>query len=162
MTMTQDKRRLTRGLPDNAEPFADLGQFLPYLLNRVMARMNQLLSERLRGHGLSFQEWRILLVLANRGPRNIRALSEETVVPHSTLSRMLVRMERSGLITRTNAKSDARNVTLGLTAEGQARFEAIQHHALAVLAEAEGDIAPEDLARMRITARRMADNLGLN
>jgi DNA-binding MarR family transcriptional regulator len=161
MTLLQEERR-AEGSADMADRQVDLSRYLPYLMNRVMARMNQMLTDRLRGHGISFQEWRVLLVLSNGGPRNIRALSEETVVPHSTLSRMLVRMERSGLISRQHAPTDARNITLRVTAAGRAKFQEIKHHAAEVQAEAERAIPAEALDQMRGTARAMAENLGLS
>ena len=143
------------------DPYADLDQFLPYLLNRVMGRMNQLLAERLKRHGISFQEWRVLLVLANKGPRTIRTLSEDTIIPHSTLSRMLDRMQRDGLVAREVSATDARTVTVAVTAEGADLFAAIRHHGLAVLGQAAEGLSETDLETMRLLASRMAGNLGL-
>lgn len=146
---------------DRADPYADLDQFLPYLLNRVMGRMNQLLAERLRRHGLSFQEWRVLLVLANNGKRTIRGLSEDTIIPHSTLSRMLDRMQRDGLVVRQVSAADARTVTLTATDKGAALFAAIRHHGLAVLDQAAKGLTNAEVETMRRLASRMAENLGL-
>jgi len=143
------------------DPYADLDQFLPYLLNRVMGRMNQLLAERLKRHGISFQEWRVLLVLANKGPRTIRSLSEDTIIPHSTLSRMLDRMQRDGLVVREVSAADARTVTVAVTEDGAELFGAIRHHGLDVLGQAMEGLSPADTASIRRLASRMARNLGL-
>lgn len=143
------------------DPYADLDQFLPYLLNRVMGRMNQLLAERLKRHGISFQEWRVLLVLANKGPRTIRTLSDDTIIPHSTLSRMLDRMQRDGLVVREVSAADARTVTVAVTRAGAELFAAIGHHGLAVLGQAAEGLSETDLETMRLLASRMAGNLGL-
>ncbi len=143
------------------DPYADLDQFLPYLLNRVMGRMNQLLAERLKRHGISFQEWRVLLVLANKGPRTIRTLSEDTIIPHSTLSRMLDRMQRDGLVVREVSATDARTVTVAVTGEGAELFAAIRQHGLAVLSQAAEGLSAKDIETMRWLASRLASNLGL-
>lgn len=143
------------------DPYADLDQFLPYLLNRVMGRMNQLLAERLKRHGISFQEWRVLLVLANKGPRTIRTLSEDTIIPHSTLSRMLDRMQRDGLVAREVSATDARTVTVAVTAEGADLFAAIRHHGLEVLSQATADMSNADVEKTRQLASRMANSIGL-
>ena len=143
------------------DPYADLDQFLPYLLNRVMGRMNQLLAERLKRHGISFQEWRVLLVLANKGPRTIRTLSEDTIIPHSTLSRMLDRMQRDGLVVREVSATDARTVTVAVTGEGAGLFKEIRHHGLAVLRQAADGLSDAEVASMRGLASRMAGSLGL-
>ena len=92
-----------RGLPDMPRsamaptleaPLVDLDSFAPYLMNRVIARGNGALSIALRQHELTFQHWRVLLVLVNRGRRTINTLAEETGVPQSTLSRLLTRMDQ--------------------------------------------------------------------
>ncbi|MEM8586954.1 MAG: MarR family transcriptional regulator [Pseudomonadota bacterium] len=143
------------------DPYADLDQFLPYLLNRVMGRMNQLLAERLKRHGISFQEWRVLLVLANKGPRTIRTLSEDTIIPHSTLSRMLDRMQRHGLVVRAVSEADARTVTIAVTRAGAELFGAVRHHGLAVLEQALENLNDAELLVLRGLANRIAGNLGL-
>ena len=143
------------------DPYADLDQFLPYLLNRVMGRMNQLLADRLKRHGISFQEWRVLLVLANKGPRTIRTLSEDTIIPHSTLSRMLDRMQRDGLVVRAVSETDARTVKVAITAAGQDLFAALRHHGLAVLGQAAEGLSEAEVKTMRRLASRMAGHLGL-
>ena len=143
------------------DPYADLDQFLPYLLNRVMGRMNQLLAERLKRHGISFQEWRVLLVLANKGPRTIRSLSEDTIIPHSTLSRMLDRMQRDGLVAREVSAEDARTVTVAVTGAGAELFAAIRHHGLAVFDEAIDGLTMPEVETVRLLASRIASNLGL-
>jgi len=154
--------RLPADAEADTDAYADLGQFLPYLLNRVMGRMNQMLAQRLRLHGLSFQEWRVLLVLVNKGPRNIRRLSEDTIIAHSTLSRMIDRMARAGLVTRGASPGDARNVTLTATPRGRTLFRQIRHHGLAILDLAADGLTEEERGVMLRAARRMADNLGLD
>lgn len=146
---------------NRTDPYADLDRFLPYLLNRVMGRMNRLLADRLRAHGLSFQEWRVLLILANNGPRTIRGLSEDTIIPHSTLSRMLDRMQRDGLVQRAVSPEDARTVTLTATDKGAELFATIRHHGLLVLDQAVEGLSAEEVETMRLLASRMAGNLGL-
>jgi len=144
------------------DPYADLDQFLPYLLNRVMGRMNQLLADRLRRHGISFQEWRVLLVLANKGSRTIRGLSEDTIIPHSTLSRMLDRMQQDGLVAREVSEADARTVTVAVTEAGAELFAAIRHHGIAVLDQAVEGFSGPNIETVQRLALRMAGNLGLD
>lgn len=102
-----------------------LDAWLPYLMNRLVGRLNQNLGERLRRHGLGFQEWRVLLVLAMQGPRRVGRLVEETEVPQSTLSRLVMRMERDGLVSRAGDPEDARSYVLALSDRGRAAFETV-------------------------------------
>src|SRR5262245_7159363 len=73
---------------------------LPYLLDTSIHRWNKRLEQRLEPIGLKFEQWRVLLVTARRGPMNIRELSNVTLVPHSTIGRWLTQMESEGLVKR--------------------------------------------------------------
>jgi DNA-binding MarR family transcriptional regulator len=99
-------------------PLVDLDGFTPYLLNRVSARANQNLSALLRERKLTFQHWRILLVLVNRGRRTVNTLADDAGVPQSTLSRLLVRMEKAGLVHRLPHPGDSRVVEAEATEQG--------------------------------------------
>jgi DNA-binding MarR family transcriptional regulator len=117
---------------------------LPFALNRLMAAWNARLGARLADIGMSFAQWRVLLVCARAdAPLTIVELSDRTIVPHSTLSRQLTDMERLGLIVRGPAM-DGRAVSITLTTQGRARYaaalpiaEAETHAGLSALTAAE-------------------------
>lgn len=111
-----------------AKPLADgiyLDDFLPYLLNRIANRLNTDLMDELKQLGLSQQHWRILAVLATQNSRTISELVVYSVTPQSTLSRMVDRMERDGLVSKSSVDGDARFVTVSLTEAGDAAFRRI-------------------------------------
>lgn len=144
------------------EPASDetipLESFPPYLMNRLMARLNQNLAERLRKVGLSFQYWRVLLVLAMHGPRNFSALIEETIVHQSTLSRVVSRMEQAGLVARETDKNDSRIVYLQLTPAGRKKFEQAYPLAMAEHRRGMAHLSPEEEAILtRLLQRMVAD-----
>jgi DNA-binding MarR family transcriptional regulator len=128
---------------------------LPFALNRLMAAWNARLAARLADIGLSFAQWRVLLVCARAGgPLTIVELSERTLVPHSTLSRQLTEMERLGLVARGPAE-DGRAVSIRLTEAGLARYraalplaEAETEAGLARLSAAERALLVDLIARM--------------
>jgi DNA-binding MarR family transcriptional regulator len=91
----------------------------PYLLNRLAERMNAELAALLRPFGLSLRHWRVLAFLAPAGPVPIIALARDALIPHSTLSRLLGRMERAELVRRSNGTADLRLAQYALTAEGR-------------------------------------------
>lgn len=95
-----------------------LDDSIPYLMNRITGMMNRQLEIDLRALGVSFQHWRILAVLAQKNASSITDLSEYAVVPHSSLSRLLVRMESEGYVRREIDLQDARTVLVYATADG--------------------------------------------
>ena len=72
--------------------------------------------------GLTFEQWRVLLVTSQRGPLNIRDSSNATLVPHSTIGRWLTQMEQEGLVKRRALPRDQRAVEISITQKGRNLF----------------------------------------
>ena len=82
----------------------DLGDFLPYLVNRAgMIIADQFGAKTLTPHGLSIAMWRVMAVLASNGRQRQIDLAELTSIDASTLSRIVTRLGRLGLVTRTRS-----------------------------------------------------------
>ena len=74
----------------------------------------------LRAAGLPPPEWYdVLLTLERSGPQRPRALQIALGTEQYALSRLLDRIVRAGLVTRTPCPDDARGHTLDLTNEGK-------------------------------------------
>jgi MarR family transcriptional regulator, organic hydroperoxide resistance regulator len=89
------------------------------LLDTSIAIWNHRLGERLHSVGLTFEQWRLLVLTAQYGPMNIRALSKATLVPHSTIGRWLGQMETDGLVRRRALPQDQRSVEISITPKGR-------------------------------------------
>jgi MarR family transcriptional regulator, transcriptional regulator for hemolysin len=83
-----------------------LDDFVPYLLNRIVARMNRDLVAALRPLGLTQRDWRILAVLSTGDGRTLRELEVYTITPQSTLSRLIDRMVALGLVEKRGMDSE--------------------------------------------------------
>ena len=92
---------------------------LPRLL--LQAREAVLLHFRpnLRKHGLTDQQWRVLRVLAERGKCDVATIAEEAYLLGPSLTGVLTRMERDGLLVRERDASDARRQIIKHTAKGK-------------------------------------------
>ena len=102
---------------------------LPRLL--LEAREAVMLHTRpsLREHGLSDQQWRVLRVLGEHahessGVETGRVATEAFLLGPS-LSGVLTRMERDGLIERQRCTQDARRTVVRATATGLAKVQAL-------------------------------------
>ena len=110
-----------------------IGRAAPYLLNRLAERMNAELRSVLRPFRLTLRHWRVLAFLQSAGPVPIVALSRDALIPHSTLSRLCARMERTNLIRRAPGKApDLRWATYSITREGERLFERALPHVIAL------------------------------
>ncbi|MFE4974803.1 MarR family winged helix-turn-helix transcriptional regulator [Kitasatospora sp. NPDC056651] len=95
-------------------------------LSRLSTYMSQLLERRLmRSHGIGLTDFIALSTIQQSEPRvmQMQELAEEMGVNQSTLSRVAVRLERSGLVKRTNSEHDRRFVVIRLTDVGRRELE---------------------------------------
>ena len=99
----------------------DLGDYLPYLVNRVGTIIaDQFGAEALAPHGLSIAMWRVIAVLASAGQQRQIDLADLTSTDASTLSRLVTRLVRLGLVTRARSASSNREVAVKLSPRGDA------------------------------------------
>lgn len=107
-----------------------LDDFLPYLLNRISNRLNQRMSDDLKKIGQTTQSYRVLSILTARDGRSINELSVYSMTEQPTLSKIVERMERSGLVERRQSDEDGRIVNVYLTKSGIAAYAKILPFAL--------------------------------
>ena len=102
----------------------DLGNYLPYLLNRVgFALVESFTADALTQHGLSIDMWRVLAALSNNGAQRQIDLVDMTSIDASTMSRLVSRLVRLGLVTRSRSETSNREVVVALSAKGRALVE---------------------------------------
>ncbi|MBC5763971.1 homoprotocatechuate degradation operon regulator HpaR [Ramlibacter albus] len=92
---------------------------LPRLL--LQAREAVMLHTRpsLREHGLSDQQWRVLRVLGEHGAVETGRVGREAYIIGPSLTGVLSRMERDGLVTRERDPADQRRTVVEATAKGR-------------------------------------------
>jgi DNA-binding MarR family transcriptional regulator len=109
-------------MAEPAEATLDLSRYLPQMLNRLAARMNERLAEELATIDLPIAHWRILAILNWRGACTLTELREWTVIDLSTASRAVKRLEEGGYVIRDRQTRDKRARRIQLTAAGKARY----------------------------------------
>jgi DNA-binding MarR family transcriptional regulator len=134
----------------------------PYLMNRIVNRLNRRLADDLGAVGLTFRHWRVLAFLATNRQRTIADLAEYTVTPHSTLSRFLDRMAGAGLVQRSGAADDQRAVLLSLAPKGRRLYEGILPLALDINRLLLRGFSDRDRQALGRLLARMRDNVGLD
>ncbi len=135
-----------------------LDDMLPYLMNRLIARMNQNLADDLRKHGFTFQDWRVLAVLAVHEGANLTELAEATVIPQPSVSRLIANLARRGYVARENGKTDSRNVHLFITPEGRAIYDKMRPLAVVEYRAAMKGFSAKEYDDLRNALLRMMKN----
>ena len=134
---TQDPDSVASGAPGlinasgEAEPGLHdigLGNYAPYLMNRIMGRYNASLRDEMAQLGLTTPKMRALAVLSVIDAPLVRELAVYAVVEQSTLSRALDGLAADGLIARETDAADSRGVRICITPTGRAAFARLWPH----------------------------------
>lgn len=91
---------------------------LPRLLLQARESVMAHTRPSLREHGLSDQQWRVLRVLGEHGTVETGRVAREAFILGPSLTGVLARMERDGLIRRASDTSDQRRTVVKATAKG--------------------------------------------
>ena len=135
-----------------------LDDMLPYLMNRLVARLNQNLSDDLRKRGFTFQDWRVLAVLAAHEGANLTELAEATVIPQPSVSRLATNLARRGYVARENGKKDSRIVHLFLTPRGRMIYDKMRPLAVAEYRATMKGFSAKEYEHLRGALLRMMKN----
>ena len=138
-----------------------LDDLLPYLMNRLVARLNQNLGERLRRHGYSFQEWRVLAVLAGHDGITLSQLADAAVIPQPTVSRLVARLERRQFLRRRSGTRDSRFVEAWITRRGMAAYREMLPLAIEEYRSAVTGFGGKQTEWLRRATLRMIGNIGI-
>ena len=138
----------------------DLSEHLPYLINRVgSALVARFSADALAGARLSIASWRVLAVLSNNGGLRQTDLAAMTSIDASTLSRLITRLARDGLVRRTRSKTDSREVAVALTRKARSLMGKLIPVAAALQNSATQKLSKQDLATLKRVLRKMHENL---
>lgn len=121
---------------------------LPGLLLQAREAVMGHFRPGLRGQGLTDQQWRVLRCLSVQGEIDTGSIATATQLLGPSLTGVLTRMERDGLISRWRDAADARRTVVQATAQGLARVgelsSAIEVHYAAI----EGTLGKDQLMQL--------------
>ena len=104
-------------MPTAATPFTHRN--LPRLLLQARESVMAHTRPALREHALSDQQWRVLRVLGEHGTVETGRVAREAFILGPSLTGVLARMERDGLISRVRDPADQRRTVVKATARGK-------------------------------------------
>ena len=73
--------------------------------------------------GITYPQYLVLLVLWEKDKQPVCDIGKRLLLDTNTMTPLLQRMEKAGLITRTRGKEDTRQRIVALTKEGKALYE---------------------------------------
>lgn len=123
MTVTTDEASSTPWLS------VDEQRYWRAFLGGTTVLMDQLDRDLRAKHGLSMPEYEILVRLSESEDRSIRMAELADALAHSRsrITHTVARLERAGIVKRSQASTDGRGVTTSLTDHGFSVLEAAAH-----------------------------------
>jgi MarR family transcriptional regulator, organic hydroperoxide resistance regulator len=90
-----------------------------FQVHRVNAKLAQVANSLFRNHKLDLISSRILVLLLEHEQMRVGELVDLMVLPQSTISHQLQRLDKHGLIRRRRVREDNRSVAVSLTPAGR-------------------------------------------
>ena len=100
---------------------------LPRLLLQARESVMAHTRPSLRVHGLSDQQWRVLRVLGEHGTVETGRVAREAFILGPSLTGVLARMERDGLVQRERDPTDQRRTVVQATPKGMKLVDRLSH-----------------------------------
>jgi DNA-binding MarR family transcriptional regulator len=132
---------------------------LPYLLNRVSSRANQLWVKTLREYGLTIGRWQVLSVLSRFDGSRVGTIADLSGGEQPAVSRVIDQMERDGLVCRRPALDDSRAVQVWITASGRSLFEKLMPQAEGFVARMVRTLSDKEINAMTRSLERLFSDL---
>ncbi|UTW62787.1 MarR family transcriptional regulator [bacterium SCSIO 12741] len=121
--------------------------FPVYAASRLITRGYQPLLDKL---GLTYPQYLVLMILWEQDEIPVGDITQKLILNTNTVTPLLQRMEKQGLLKRTRSKQDERQVIVQLTKEGQElKKKAIEIPRQLVEQLAGGPLDLDDLIRLR-------------
>ena len=98
-----------------------IDDYLLYLLARASEEVSAQFHARLKKHGLQVPEWRVLAALSDGDGIKLGELAAAALKRQPTMTKIVDRMERAGLVERRTGREDRRQVRIYITPAGRAR-----------------------------------------
>ncbi|WP_435163047.1 MarR family winged helix-turn-helix transcriptional regulator [Paenibacillus glycanilyticus] len=95
------------------------------VLRNMVKELYASLEQDIESYGLSTENFRILEFLYNRGPHPIQKISDTFAIPSGSITYVVDKLEKKGLVERIPIPGDRRKTNVSLTTAGRSSFDGI-------------------------------------
>lgn len=115
------------------------------VMNRAQRSIEEALQEQVESHGLSFTEFAVLEALLHKGTLPIGEIGQRVLLTSGSMTYVIDKLERRGLIRRRACAEDRRIVYAELTEDGRALIDVVFHEHAALLRDLMRGLDVEDM-----------------
>lgn len=139
----------------NTEPF--LPDLLPYLLQRASYLVTREFHRELKLDGVSVSRWRMLAWLSDNEPYSINRLAGQLMLRQPSVTDLVAKAVRDGLVEKSTDPADGRRVQLRLTRKGRNLAETLKDKARIAETNVAETFGPTRTASMKAALRELID-----
>lgn len=114
-------------------------------------------EKHIRELGLTAPQFDVIATLGNTSGMYMNQLAEKTLVTKGTLTGIVDRLEKKGLVRREVPPENRRCFTIVLTPEGEKLFEEIFPVHIDYLKQRFSQLSPEEMEEMRVSLKRLRE-----
>jgi DNA-binding MarR family transcriptional regulator len=129
------------------------------VLRRTADAVSRYVESELNEWGVTTAQYGVLLHLMRGEPLSLTDLSGLVFRSNSTLTSLIDRMERDGLVARADHARDRRVTTVELTSKGRELLQTIRTHHRPFLANMMSCLSNTELAQLRELLQKIEDQL---
>lgn len=131
--------------------------YLAYLLAAASARVSAEFHAEVKAARLSVPKWRVLASLSDGKPLSVGTLADLVLVPQPTLTKIVKRMAREGLVRTADDPADKRRTLVRIAPPGRRRVAGLLTAAKNHEAQRLASYAPAEVAKLK---RLLRDLIG--
>lgn len=144
---------------DKAADASFISDYLPYLLAHASHLISGQFHDQLRARGISVSTWRLLATLSGGDGMTIGALARIGLYNQPTTTKIIDRLEETGLVERRQDEKDRRKALVFITAQGRAMVDDLLGEAKAHEAKVTASYTPEEMATLKRVLRTLISRL---
>ncbi|CAM0554684.1 hypothetical protein EHLJMEHL_00271 [Vreelandella titanicae] len=130
-----------------------------YWVARLNAKYSADVDTLLKPLGLSSSKWRILMILHEHGRLSMSDISVHAVAKLSTITKIVYRMQESGLLKTEASPQDGRVTEVELTEAGEATLGIARQVTSRLVEKVFADFSKQDIVYINQCLSRMFHNL---
>jgi DNA-binding MarR family transcriptional regulator len=148
-----------RGDPGSPHFEIDASPF--YLIARTAGRYAMDMENALRILDLDLASWRALMLVHTTNPSSVSEITERAVMRLSTMTRVVQRLQKRGLVRVDTRKGDGRVTDVFITSEGEEMVTKIRAIASRIYNIAFHDLTAAEIATLNALLGRVFRNLAI-
>lgn len=144
---------------DPAHPAFAIAESPFYLITRTVRRYEMDMANALRRIDMDVPSWRALMLVHERSPSSVSEIADRAISQLSTMTRVVQRLEKQGLVRLATRPGDARVTEVFVTAEGGKAVAQVRAVASRIYQQAFKDVTAAEIEALNHLLLRVFNNL---